>query len=166
MNNLVWKYVKRRSSLEEIRKVEQELGVGFPTDYVECVLVNDGGRPRPNEVQLPSGHEVVFGVLLSFAEDDSNSLIESYRILEERLPTGVVPFADDPSGNCFCFDFSQDKDNPSIVFWYHEYALAREDYEYEGLGDSGKSYEEVLREEAIRPVCGSFTELLSMLKEL
>lgn len=163
-SNVVWKYVQRGIRLDEVRKVEEEIGVRFPADYVKCVLENDGGHPQPNEVKLPSGHEVVFGVLLSFAEDEVDSLIESYRILEERLPTGVVPFADDPGGNCFCFDFSQDRDNPSIVFWYHEYALTREDYE--GLGDLGKSYEEVLREEAIRPVCGSFTELLSMLKEL
>ncbi|MCY8426886.1 SMI1/KNR4 family protein [Bacillus vallismortis] len=60
--------------------------------------------------------------------------------------SGIVPFACDPFGNEICFDYRQNKDNPSGVFWDHEIA-----YKYS--------------DGALSHICDSFTELVDKFYE-
>jgi hypothetical protein len=59
----------------------------------------------------------------------------------EVLPRGVVPFAEDGGGNLLCFNYRQDFDRPSVVFWSHD-----------GGG-------------ALLPVADSFGDLLAKLRD-
>lgn len=46
--------------------------------------------------------------------------INVYEVLEDiedRLPSTLFPFGEDPFGNLLCFDYS---DNQSVVYWNHE----------------------------------------------
>ena len=44
---VVWKRTKGTINLDEIRKIERELTVTFPDEYVSCVLNHNGGQPEP-----------------------------------------------------------------------------------------------------------------------
>lgn len=127
-----------------IRKTEEQLGIKFPEDYVQCVLINNGGIPDPQifDVEGRRGPDV-FQRLLNHDPKSKSYIVEFCPEYIEHLPDGVYPFAIDPFGNFICFDYRSHKENPSIVFWDHE------------KPDN----------ENIYPVCRSFTELLNKLYE-
>jgi|SRR5690606_852247 len=127
-----------------IRNTEKAFGVTFPDDYVECVLKNNGGSPMPNVYDFEGRKGAVFGRLLNHDPNGPNNILRMYDAIQDRLPEGIYPFAEDTFGNFICFDYRQDKENPSIVFWDHEKTSCKT---------------------AIFPVCRSFTELLNKLYE-
>ena len=136
-----WLDVGKKIERESISKVEKELGVNFPADYIECVLKYHGGTPDPHTFDFESRKEAVFDRLLSYDPNQPHFILRDYEAIKNRLPAGIVPIASDPFGNYICFDFRNKKDNPTLVFWDHEKS-----------GDT-----------AISPICDSFSELLSKL---
>ena len=137
-----WKYIEP-IDISYIRKTEELLGIKFPKDYVECVLENNEGTPTPDAFDLEGRDTAVFGRLLSHDPNSPTYIVSFYHAIQDRLPEEVYPFAEDPFGNFICFDYRQDKKNPSIVFWDHE----KPDHKN------------------IFPVCSSFTVLLNKLYE-
>lgn len=103
-------------------EVQTELGVVFPDDYKECVRRCNGGRPLKNAfvVQDPDiGRSVSgIGVLLSFAEDDSENILKTYRLLSPFLPKGAIPVSDDGGGDFVCLDYSSGG-SPTVGYWNH-----------------------------------------------
>lgn len=163
MKKIIWRLSDGEVDDLTIREVENKLGVYFPDDYKECVKINNGARPTPY-CFLVNGVERIFGALLRIINPDDGhfELLETYRDIKDRLPEGVIPFAEDPFGNFICFDYKDHKKNPIVVFWYHEGAWPIEELmEEEGL--TKEEAEKVVREENIRYVASSFTELLEML---
>lgn len=125
-----------------VREVERELGVRLPEDYVEVARENQGRAPSPATVSLGESSKTVLGYLLHFeAEPQYASLVGAWRAIRDALPEGVIPFAEDPAGNFFCFDYRADEMNPPVVFWPHE------------------------QPERMIPVAAGFNELLDMLVE-
>jgi hypothetical protein len=143
-NNLRWICENDSVETTTISKVEAIFGIKFPKDYVECIIKNDGGYPKPNRFNL-NGNEEVFNNLLSFDEEDSSNMIDTYNDVKDRLIEKVIPFAEDPFGNLLCFDY-RNNEQPTIVFWEHEKAF--------NAKESATSY-----------LCDSFTDLISMLHE-
>jgi hypothetical protein len=143
-NNLRWICENDHVELATISNVETAFGVKFPKDYVEIIMKNDGGYPKPNRFNL-NGNEEVFNNLLSFDEEDSSNMIATYNDVKDRLVEKVIPFAEDPFGNLICFDYRTNS-QPTIVFWEHE-----------------KAFND--KESAMSYLCDSFTELLLILHE-
>ncbi|WP_040214614.1 SMI1/KNR4 family protein [Clostridium polynesiense] len=143
-NNIRWICENDDIEMSTISNVENTFGVKFPKDYVEIIMKNDGGYPKPNRFNL-NGSEEVFNNLLSFDEEDSSNMIDTYNDVKDRLVEKVIPFAEDPFGNLICFDY-RTNNQPRIVFWEHEKAFNNK--------ESATSY-----------LCDSFTELLLMLHE-
>lgn len=55
---------------------------------------------------------------LAYSDDVTNDFdYYSLPIMQEK---SILPFADDPGGYFFCFDYRNQKDNPSIVLWIRE----------------------------------------------
>ena len=131
-----------------ITEVEQAWGIRFPEDYVKCVLENHGGNPRPNGVRVGQG-SAVFNSLLNFnpphpwRATTPDRMVDYYSnlIAQNLLPNDVYPFAFDPAGNYFAFDYRNSASAPSIVFLEHELET-EEGYLYDV------------------PVAESFTEML------
>lgn len=144
-NNVKWILTKGELSREAVLKVEEELGVSFPSDFVDCVLLKNGGQPIPDTFDLEGRKEAVFNSLIDLNVEESRNIIKVYNDLKNRLPESVYPFADDPFGNYLCFDYRDGKD-PSIVFWDHETSID---------GHNSK----------VSFVCSSFSELLNKLYE-
>lgn len=142
--NLRWICENESVETTTISKVEYIFGIEFPRDYVECIIKNNGGYPKPNRFNL-NGNEEVFNNFLSFDEEDSSNIINAYNDVKDRLIEKVIPFAEDPFGNLLCFDY-RNSEQPIIVFWEHEKAFNN-------------------KENAISFICNTFSELLNMLHE-
>lgn len=142
--NLIWICENESVETTSISKVEDIFGIEFPRDYVECIIKNNGGYPKPNRFNL-NGNEEVFNNFLSFDEEDSSNIINAYNDVKDRLIEKVIPFAEDPFGNLLCFDY-RNSEQPIIVFWEHEKAFNN-------------------KENAISFICNTFSELLNMLHE-
>ena len=110
-----WKYVKPIKGSTVLNKLEEELGIKFPKSYVDCATLNNGGRPPKNKVN----DNLTMRSLVRIDELAELNVSETLKTIKDRLPSRIIPFADDSFGNYFCFDFSQ-ANEPSIVFWDHE----------------------------------------------
>ncbi|GIP45115.1 SMI1/KNR4 family protein [Paenibacillus sp. J45TS6] len=119
MNNVKWILAKSELSRADVLKVEEALGISFPSDYVECVLLRNGGQPVPDTFDFKDRKEAVFNSLIDLNVREKRNVLEVHNNLKNRLPGNVFPFADDPFGNYLCFDY-REGNNPSIVFWDHE----------------------------------------------
>jgi hypothetical protein len=131
---------------EEIKKVEKQIGIKFPLDYIATIKKYNGCSPLQDIVRREDFREA-FGYLLSIGnENESIDLLKTYSNVKDRLMKNIVPFADDPGGNLYCFDYRSYDDQPSIVFWDHE-----------------EAYENP--EKAVTFVCNNFTDLIESLTE-
>lgn len=130
---------------ENTQKVEQYFNIKFPMDFVECVKKYNSGYPGPKIFYLHGQDENVFSKLLTFDLESRNSIIQVYDDIKDRLANKVYPFGKDSFGNHLCFDYHSNPESPTVVCWEHE--------------------EENI-EEAIYPVCSTFTELLASLRDL
>ncbi|PEE11070.1 SMI1/KNR4 family protein [Bacillus cereus] len=145
MSNVTWIGVNKKEITDEnIQKVEHYFNIKFPMDFVECVKKYDSGYPRPKIFDVPGQNKNVFSKLLTFDLESRNSIIQVYDDIKDRLANKVYPFGKDSFGNHLCFDYRSNPESPTVVFWEHE--------------------EENI-EEAIYPVCSTFTELLASLRD-
>ncbi|CAM4193710.1 hypothetical protein BAMA_23985 [Bacillus manliponensis] len=145
MSKVTWIGVgKTEITDEHIQRVEQYFDIKFPSDFIECVKKYDGGYPRPKIFDIPEQDENVFNNLLTFDLESQYSIVQRYENIKDRLVNKVYPFGRDSFGNFLCFDYRNNPESPTVVFWEHE----EEDME-----------------KAIYPVCSSFQELLDSLRD-
>lgn len=123
---------------EIIKKVETELKIKFPKDFVVNIKQYDGGYPIPNKITV-NGQEEVLNNLVSFKEEDTSFILDIIGDTENFSGSNLVPIAEDPFGNLFCYSFEEN--TCEIVFWNHEENSAK------------------------KHVCNNFEELIAMLHE-
>ena len=119
MKMVKWSFKKSEISDSRIKEIQEKLNVIFPKDFVECVLENNGGQPTPECFDFKGHKEAVFNALVDLSFDGKGNLFEILQNLNGQLPDRIIPFANDPFGNFFCFDF-RENGSPNIVFWNHE----------------------------------------------
>jgi len=106
-----------------IRKVEDEIGVRFPHDYLGFIATTNGGVPLSPYFDLGDNTKVVER-FLSFVLDYKHDPLGCYDVevvwsqVEDRLPVGVVPIAALFAGDLLCIDTSAG--DSRIVFWVHD----------------------------------------------
>lgn len=118
MQMIIWKYGSPLSN-EVVRSVESQLAVVFPSDYRALVTAHNGSRPKPNAVEIPGNGEAVMERLVRVDAGAAENVMSVATILRSRGLVNLVPFASDPFGNLFCFQFSG-KSLSAVVFWEHE----------------------------------------------
>ena len=123
---------------ERIKVVEAELKIKFPKDFVANIKQYDGGYPIPNKITV-EGREEVLNNLVSFQEEDTSFILDIISDIENFDDSNLVPIAEDPFGNLFCYSFGENI--CEIVFWNHEEGSVK------------------------KHVCNSFEELIAMLHE-
>lgn len=122
-----WEYIKPLSSAELIKEFEAYADYSFPEDFINCVILNNGGYPSLDVFDTDRTEERTIKSLLSFNKDDRETIWMMNERSEdaeddeledgmEDLPERYVAFAIDDFGNLICFD----KDNDNIVFYDHE----------------------------------------------
>lgn len=128
---------------EVVQYIEKSIGVIFPEDYKSIARVNHGGSPIPDTFNLEEYGEGVINRLLSFNQDSPLYIIKVWESLKtlHRQPKEIVPFANDPFGNLYVFDY-REGDNPTLAVYDHE----------EG-------------DDPLSPLCNNFTEWISNLSD-
>ena len=101
--------IRSGAFMEEIAKAQADLGVTFPADYVEFMLLSDGGEGwlGPNYISLYDLHDVVYRNRL-YAESSVEFLI----------------FGSDGGGEFFAFDTQA---NPMPVVTVNMVGFSREE---------------------------------------
>lgn len=133
-----WNHEHNIITDDMIKNVERILKVNFPEDFIYIIKKYDGGYPSPNKITFDGNVEIVNN-LVSFLEDDVGFILDICEETEHFNNTKLIPIAEDPFGNLFCYDFDDKKNR--IVFWNHE-------------NFSDKKF-----------VCNSFTEFIQMLHD-
>ncbi|MDA7028615.1 SMI1/KNR4 family protein [Bacillus sp. CLL-7-23] len=134
-------------SEEEINHLENHFSINFPNDYREFIKNHSGCDPLDKDVvDIGDFRETLNGLFDIRDDDETISLLEMYIGSKDRLIDNVIPFADDPAGNLFCFDYRRSSTDPVIVFWDHEEAFENP-------------------ENALTYICDSFTDLINSLRE-
>jgi cell wall assembly regulator SMI1 len=118
MADIKWKYGGSVSE-KDICSVESALGVTLPTDYRIFVADHNGARPKPKAIDIPGKREGVMERLVHLDSGTSDNVSSAATALRSRGQGGLVPFASDPFGNLFCFQFSGNS-VIAVVFWDHE----------------------------------------------
>ena len=123
---------------ESIEKIENQLGIKFPTDFVSKIKEVDGGYPIPNKITIDNQIEVLNN-MVSFLEDNPSFILDIIQETETFPSLNLIPIAEDPFGNLYCYYFGNGK--CEIVFWDHEDINIKKN------------------------ICNSFDELIAMLHE-
>jgi cell wall assembly regulator SMI1 len=105
---------------EDVRAVEQEIGLLFPENYKDFLLTQNGGRPSPNGFPI-AGHNIDdFGGIQVFlrinGDVESSNLDWTYQIMYGRLPDNLFPIARDDGGDLVCISL-YGEDAGAVVFW-------------------------------------------------
>ncbi len=88
--------------------------VRIPTELVKCLSQNNGGRPSEKDFNTNCGKGYVFKSLLSFNEEDKESIYKFYPDMFRG--TNLFPFAMDSTGYFICYEMKLRK----YVLWKHE----------------------------------------------
>lgn len=120
MNTINWKYARPLANPELLERFETECGIRFPKAFVEVALAHNAGRPFPNTFDTPAEKGMVFQSLITFGDQERRNMFSVYRLCSKTLPSGYIPFADDPFGNLLCFRIPAVDGDLPVYFWDHE----------------------------------------------
>ena len=104
----------------EIAQCERELGIKFPADYVEFVVIHDGAKPESNTFQLGTNNSSAVNRFVPVNE------IVSTRKRVDGFHKDMLPIAYDDCGNFVYLNPL----NWSVYFWDHE--IQEADYRLAG----------------------------------
>jgi hypothetical protein len=115
---------------DQIATLEHELGAKLSKAYYRFLIMNNGGRPSHDVIDIvglpgsPTDVQVFFGIDRSI---ESSNLSWNLAIITERCPKWhVLPIACDSGGNLFCLKVLDgvasevlycDMDAPNCVFY-------------------------------------------------
>ena len=114
MIELTWKYVKPLKNQRAVEIFLSKYQISLPITLIQCLSVNNGGRPSKKIFDTDKGKEYVFKSLLSYNEDDKECIYNVYPNLFKG--TSLFPIGTDAGGNFVCYDTSMDK----YVLFKHE----------------------------------------------
>lgn len=110
-SNIKWKYVTPLKKSSAIRDFEKAYGVSVPGDIKKCIEKNNGGTPSPQCFTLGKEKNKVFGNLLSFNEEDDDSVYKFTSVIKRK---NIIPFGITPNGDLICSKAGK------IVYYDHE----------------------------------------------
>ncbi|WP_309398424.1 SMI1/KNR4 family protein [Cerasicoccus maritimus] len=105
----------------QIEGAENLIGVSFPEEYKKVIREFNGAY---GDVDFPipgSEYGGSMGIWLSLSPWDRETIWSSLSAWNEHeLSEKIIPFGEDGGGNWICFDYRENKEEPSIVYWFHE----------------------------------------------
>ena len=104
-------------------KFEQKHTLKLPGDYKSflCTTINGGTLScKETSISLPNGDVTTLNSFLGIGVIDEYNIEKNIWMLgEERLPSHMIPIADDPGGNFFFLQASG-KTSGKVYFYNHE----------------------------------------------
>lgn len=141
MSGVEWRYREPLGHDQDIRAIEEYARVRLPADYRAFVRDHNGATPKPRVLTLPTGRNVLLNRLLRVEADAVDSIKGRMDALRDgHRVVNLLPFADDPFGNLFCFEYAR-REFEGVVFWDHE------------------------KNDAVNRICATFTELIDSLHD-
>lgn len=89
----------------EVGWLEARLGIKLPAEYRAFLQATNGGRVRPNIIDVPGldGGEADVNDFLGLGTPlESDSIEWNVKVLAQRLDGNWLPFANDSLGNAYC----------------------------------------------------------------
>ncbi|MGE3801054.1 MAG: SMI1/KNR4 family protein [Candidatus Kapaibacterium sp.] len=117
--------LRQQIDITDIKKVQRETGVLLPDPYTRHLLSYNGGHPIPDIFPfVDKGKKTNSRIQIFFAigtgeYDDLYEAIQVLKIDEKRMPSHIIPIAEDPFGNMVTIS-AADWDYGKIYFWDHE----------------------------------------------
>jgi hypothetical protein len=111
---------------EDLAQAERRMRCAIPPAFRSFLLAHNGGRPIPGVFAIHgvgSGEVVDESRVRSFfgihIEHHYNSLEDVVEIYRGRLPSNIIPIADDPFGNVIGLAIDGEQEG-AVYFWDHE----------------------------------------------
>lgn len=79
-----WSRPKPLNNPIVIKQLEEKYGFTLSDDLVNCILSNNGARPRPNTIELKNGEENDVKLLLSYNDSDPENI---FKVIEYFVNT-------------------------------------------------------------------------------
>lgn len=114
MEKISWKYVKKLNSQTCINEFLNKYNLKIPKELMDCLIMNNGGRPSLKTFDTTKRKDCEFKSLLSFNKNDRETIYKVYDLFNN---TQIFPFGTDSAGNIICYDTK----NKCYVFYNHEY---------------------------------------------
>ena len=107
MENTKWKYVKPLKNEDSVSSFLLKQGIVIPHNLIHFLEVHNGGRPQESTFITASGREHVFKCLLSYNDDDVETI---YKVYPGNFKSAnLLPLGSDASGNFICYDYINEK---------------------------------------------------------
>jgi len=143
---VAYRHREQPATPEQIARLEERVGRALPAEYRDYLLAQDGGRLVDNNGAV----DTIFGL---GEVADWASLWEKLDVLFGRMPSWLLPVADDAYGNLYAISL-RPSDFGSVWFWYHEEeADEGEPPAEDNLGFKASSWTGFL--EGLRPLGGA-----------
>lgn len=133
---------------KELSDLETRLKMKLPNDYKKFLLQNNGGIPIPNVFDFIDGdgqnsNSLVHYFYAVYNDNGHDNLENNYNFFksERRIPSNILPIAEDPFGNMICISVSGD-DYGKVYFWDHE--LEGQSESYDNISLIASSFDEFI----------------------
>lgn len=97
-----WSRVKPLKDPKSIEVIEKKFGCNLSSELKDCILENNGGRPKLDFIKLENGEEYDVKILLSYNEDDIENIYKVSEFFIKNFNGKMIPFASDSAGNYYC----------------------------------------------------------------
>src|SRR5688572_8145958 len=108
---------------EVIQQIERKLGYDLPADYAE--FLSTYGCHGPDGYALfqyvdiyPKGSQGILNVFFGVDPGSADDLLQNHEQYQGRIPSNLLPIADDPGGNIICICV-QGENKGAVYFWDH-----------------------------------------------
>jgi cell wall assembly regulator SMI1 len=109
----------RQLDVSDLTRIEDKMGRPLPEAYRAFLLVNNGGRPDPDTIDIPEAHFRATNVKVFYGLDDefdACNLLWRLDWLEGCLENHLLPIAGDSFGNNF-FLVLDDEDYGQVYYF-------------------------------------------------
>lgn len=103
MNNVKWQYVEPLKNSLVIEQFEKKYNVILPISFKKIVKQFNAGYPTPNYCKIPGFYETDVKMLLSFNEEDPETIYDVIDFFLRKSHNKLIPFASDSGSGYFCF---------------------------------------------------------------
>ena len=115
-----WSSIEKLENESNISIVEEKFGIKFPLEFIDLIREYNHGTAFPDTFDTNKLKGKAFGRLLSFNLNSKYNILYEYDLIKEKLPPLVFPFSGDAGGNYLCYNYKENINEPSVVFWDHE----------------------------------------------
>lgn len=112
--------------LKDINKIEKELNIEFPEEYIQFMLTQNGGDPKINQFTLPDKTNTSNVNYFYPIGEMQGNLKKKNDVFDGYIPKELITIGCDSGGNQILLRI-KDENIGEISFWYHDVDPEEED---------------------------------------